>query len=60
MVADELRRQADEFVDLANLMPRIGRDADRPERVERTTRYADRRAAQLLQNAGNASADDAD
>ena len=26
MVADELRRQADEFVDLAELMPRIGRD----------------------------------
>ena len=38
MVADELRRQADEFVDLAHLMPRIGRDADRPERPERTTR----------------------
>ena len=26
MVADELRRQADEFVDLTQLMPRIGRD----------------------------------
>ena len=26
MVADELRRQADEFVDLTTLMPRIGRD----------------------------------
>ena len=26
MVADELRRQADEFVDLTSLMPRIGRD----------------------------------
>ena len=26
MVADELRRQADEFVDLAHLIPKIGRD----------------------------------
>ncbi len=26
MVADELRRQADEFVDLVQLAPRIGRD----------------------------------
>ena len=37
MVADELRRQADEFVDLVSLMPRIGRDpnerAARPPRV---------------------------
>jgi hypothetical protein len=48
MVADELRRQADEFVDLAHLIPKIGRDpseraaraasgeyADRGERLER-------------------------
>ena len=59
MVADELRRQADEFVDLANLMARIGRDTDRPERVERTTRYADRRAASMLQSAAS-TVDDAD
>ena len=26
MVADELRRQADDFVDIVSLMPRIGRD----------------------------------
>src|ERR687894_2427966 len=33
MVADELRRQADEFVDLAHLASRIGRDpSDRPQR----------------------------
>src|ERR687894_436788 len=33
MVADELRRQADEFVDLAHLIPKIGRDpAERPAR----------------------------
>ena len=48
MVADELRRQADEFVDLAHLIPKIGRDpseraarlasgdfAERGERLER-------------------------
>ena len=36
MVADELRRQADEFVDLVALMPRIGRDpAERAARVAR-------------------------
>ena len=34
MVADELRRQADEFIDLAHLIPKIGRDpADRPART---------------------------
>ena len=33
MVADELRRQADEFIDLAHLIQRIGRDpGDRPPR----------------------------
>jgi uncharacterized LabA/DUF88 family protein len=34
MIADELRRQADEFVDLSQLAPRIARDAG--ERGERT------------------------
>ncbi len=34
MVADELRRQADEFVDLLSLRPIIGRDAD--DRTART------------------------
>ncbi len=42
MVADELRRQADEFIDLVHLVAKIGRDADRPERTPRPT---DRRAA---------------
>jgi uncharacterized LabA/DUF88 family protein len=33
MVADELRRQSDEFIDLAHLIPKIGRDpAERPSR----------------------------
>ena len=43
MVADELRRQADEFVDLAQLINRIGRDP--AERGERAQRYQDRRPA---------------
>jgi uncharacterized LabA/DUF88 family protein len=30
MIADELRRQADVFIDLANLQPKIGRAPDRP------------------------------
>jgi hypothetical protein len=38
MVADELRRQADEFVDLVTLMPRIGRDPS--ERAARLNRAA--------------------
>lgn len=42
MVADELRRQADEFIDLVHLVAKIGRDADRPER---TPRMGDRRTA---------------
>ena len=41
MVADELRRQADEFIDLAHLIPKIGRDAsERPDRAERPLRPA--------------------
>src|SRR3712207_4591192 len=36
MVADELRRQADEFIDLVHLIPKIGRDpSERPERPPR-------------------------
>jgi uncharacterized LabA/DUF88 family protein len=42
MVADDLRRQADEFVDLARMMDKVGRDpaervdrGDRPERLPR-------------------------
>jgi uncharacterized LabA/DUF88 family protein len=40
MVADELRRQADEFIDLAQLIPRIGRDPS-----ERQARHNDMRRA---------------
>ena len=28
MIADELRRQADEFVDIVQLLPRIGRESN--------------------------------
>jgi uncharacterized LabA/DUF88 family protein len=36
MVADELRRQADEFIDLTLLAPKIGRDpVDRPDRSQK-------------------------
>jgi len=35
MIADELRRQADHFIELASLMQQVGRDpADRPARSE--------------------------
>ena len=40
MIADELRRQADEFVDLIHLAAKVGRDPS-----ERMQRYQDRRMA---------------
>jgi uncharacterized LabA/DUF88 family protein len=43
MVADELRRQADEFIDLVHLSTKIGRDPN--ERAERAQKYQDRRPA---------------
>ncbi len=43
MVADELRRQADEFVDIVQLVSKIGRDPG--ERMERMQRYQERRPA---------------
>ncbi len=49
MVADELRRQCDEFVDLVTLMPRIGRDP-----AERAARVA--RAAHAYSHASSGSA----
>jgi uncharacterized LabA/DUF88 family protein len=41
MVADELRRQADEFIDIVQLIPRIGRDPS--ERAEQPPRTFERR-----------------
>jgi uncharacterized LabA/DUF88 family protein len=54
MVADELRRQADEFIDLAHLIQRIGRDpADRPERPPRAPgEFGDRPERPRYQGAG--------
>ncbi len=43
MVADELRRQCDEFIDIAHLVSRVGRDPQ--ERAERIQRSAERRAS---------------
>ena len=37
MVADELRRQADEFIDLVGLSSKIGRDPN--ERQERAQKF---------------------
>lgn len=48
MVADELRRQADEFVDLVQLVNKIGRDAgERPDR----SRFNERRPASVTAHA---------
>lgn len=47
MVADELRRQADEFVDLAHLVAKIGRETERPE--GRHPRTIERRAVPVQQ-----------
>jgi hypothetical protein len=41
-VADELRRQADQFIDLANLQEEIGRDpSERAQRSERRRQEPD-------------------
>jgi uncharacterized LabA/DUF88 family protein len=50
MIADELRRQADEFLDLIHLSAKIGRDPS-----ERMQRYQDRRVA--VPAAGSAQVD---
>jgi len=49
MIADELRRQADEFVDLIHLVGKIGRDPG--ERAERMQRYQERRPPVTAQTA---------
>ncbi|MCW2318917.1 uncharacterized LabA/DUF88 family protein [Rhodoblastus acidophilus] len=46
MVADELRRQADEFVDIVSLAKKIGRDPS--ERTDRAQRFPERRPAAPL------------
>jgi len=54
MVADELRRQADEFVDLIHLAAKVGRDP--AERAERAQRFQERRVP--APSASYAPADD--
>jgi uncharacterized LabA/DUF88 family protein len=49
MIADELRRQADEFVDLIHLVGKIGRDPG--ERAERMQRFQERRPQPVSQGA---------
>ncbi|ATQ68765.1 MULTISPECIES: LabA-like NYN domain-containing protein [Methylosinus] len=49
MIADELRRQSDEFVDLIHLVGKIGRDPG--ERAERMQRFQERRPQPVTQGA---------
>ncbi|MGO9674505.1 MAG: NYN domain-containing protein [Methylocella sp.] len=56
MVADELRRQADEFVDIIHLAAKIGRDSG--ERTERAHRGPDRRAPPPVEQFDPELADD--
>jgi uncharacterized LabA/DUF88 family protein len=59
MVADELRRQADEFIDIIHLAAKIGRDAgERTERSERVHRGADRRPSPPVEQFDSELADD--
>ena len=56
MIADELRRQADHFVDLVDLMPRIGRDP--AERAARLAQQSAREAARGVPYAAMSAARD--
>jgi hypothetical protein len=50
MVADELRRQADVFMDIVELQPKIGRDpSERPAREPREPRGERQHTPQFLQ-----------
>ena len=53
MIADELRRQADEFIDLIQLAPKVGRDPS-----ERAQRYQDRRPPSAPPASGQDPLDD--
>ncbi len=46
LIADDLRRQADVFIDLVELQPKIGRDpSERQGRMQDTPRFLERRGA---------------
>ena len=55
MIADELRRQADEFIDLISLVAKVGRDPG-----ERVQRYTDRRTPSGPAAGGGESATEQD
>ncbi|MBV9346404.1 MAG: NYN domain-containing protein [Pseudolabrys sp.] len=58
MIADELRRQADAFVDIVSLQPKIGRDPnERPPREPREAREASGHTPQFLRSPARAGAD---
>ncbi|MFG1346569.1 NYN domain-containing protein [Xanthobacter autotrophicus DSM 431] len=51
LIADDLRRQADVFIDLVELQPKIGRDpAERQGRMQETPRFLERRNAPATAN----------
>lgn len=59
MIADELRRQADIFLDLVDLQSRIGRDpTDRSGRMQETPRFLERRATPSASDDTDDQADD--
>jgi uncharacterized LabA/DUF88 family protein len=58
MVADELRRQADEFIDILHLSQKIGRDP--AERAERAPRLAQERRPVQAPSATQAQPSDAE
>lgn len=54
LIADDLRRQADVFIDLVDLQPKIGRDpSERQGRMQETPRFLERRSATTTAGDGN-------
>ncbi len=54
LIADDLRRQADVFIDLVDLQPKIGRDpSERQGRMQETPRFLERRGATTAAGDGN-------
>jgi hypothetical protein len=61
MVADELRRQCDQFVDIVELQSKVGRDpSERPMREPREGREPRQHTPQFLQRAATAPRLDAE
>ena len=51
LISDDLRRQADVFIDLVELQPKIGRDpGERAGRMQETPRFLERRGAPAAEN----------